>query len=102
MSASPNVLLSGRSEASMSARSCAGFLAVVGGLLAALGGGRGRLSIDAASSVRYEEVKDWPALPAGVQRCEAPGVDAAARGPVLPLHRPGRGLRPEAREPQFA
>src|SRR2546428_13930362 len=92
MSASPKVLLSGRLEASMSARSCAGFLAVVGGLLAALGGGRGRLSIDAASSVRYEEVKDWPALPAGVPPGAVPGGDGGADGQMFVVHVSGRGV----------
>jgi peptidylamidoglycolate lyase len=80
----------------MRARSVAGFAVVVAGLLIAFGGGRGRLHLDAASAVRYEEVKDWPKLPAGVQLGEVPGVDVDANGHVLIFHRPGRGFEPTA------
>ena len=80
----------------MSTKSVAGFAVVVAGLLIAFGGGRGRLHLDAASAVRYEEVKDWPKLPAGVQLGEVPGVDVDANGHVLIFHRPGRGFEPTA------
>jgi len=89
-------------EASVGARSCAGFLAVVGVLLVASGEGRSRLSIDAASPIRYEEVRDWPTLPAGVQLGEVPGVDVDANGHVFVFHRPGRGFEPDATEPLTA
>ena len=61
-------------------------------LLAALGGGSGRLPIAALSTVRYQEVKDWPRLPAGVQLGEAAGVAVDMNGHVFVFHRPGRGF----------
>jgi peptidylamidoglycolate lyase len=69
---------------------------IVACLMVASGGGPGRRHLDAASSVRYEEVKDWPKLPAGVQLGEVPGVDIDAKGHVLVFHRPGRGFEPGA------
>ena len=45
--------------------------------LVAYGGG---LHINAAAAVRYEEVKDWPKLPPGVQLGEVAGVDVDANG----------------------
>lgn len=68
------------------------------GLLCVLGGGVSHLDLDAASS-RYEEVKDWPKLPAGVQLGEVPGVDIDANGHVFVFHRPGRGFEPGATAP---
>jgi len=70
--------------------------AVVAGLLVAGGSAPGRLRVEAAPSVRYEEVKDWPKLPAGVQLGEVPGVDVDAKGHVFVFHRPGRGFEPGA------
>ena len=46
----------------------------------------------------YEEVKDWPRLPAGVQLGEVAGVDIDAHGHVFVFHRPGRGFEPGATE----
>ena len=80
----------------MIAKSVVGSAVVVAGLLLTFGGGRGRLHLDAASAVRYEEVKDWPKLPPGVQLGEVPGVDVDANGHVLIFHRPGRGFEPTA------
>src|SRR6266576_3918809 len=70
--------------------------AVMACLLAAPGRAPGRLRVEAAPSVRYEEVKDWPKLPAGVQLGEVPGVDVDAKGHVFVFHRPGRGFEPGA------
>src|SRR6266576_1035772 len=70
--------------------------AVMACLLAAPGRAPGRLRVEAAPSVRYEEVKDWPKLPAGVQLGEVPGVDVDAKGHVFVFHRPGRGFEPSA------
>jgi hypothetical protein len=50
----------------------------------------------ALAARRYEEVKDWPRLPAGVQLGEVPGVDIDAHGHVFVFHRPGRGFEPAA------
>jgi peptidylamidoglycolate lyase len=63
-------------------------------LLAACGGGliSSHLRLTAASIVRYEEVKDWPKLPAGVQLGEAAGVAVDMMGHVFVFHRPGRGF----------
>jgi peptidylamidoglycolate lyase len=55
----------------------------------------GRLQ-PAAASDRYEEVKDWPRLPPGVELGEVPGVDVDANGHVFVFHRPGRGFEPGA------
>jgi peptidylamidoglycolate lyase len=46
----------------------------------------------------YQEVKDWPRLPAGVQFGEVAGVDIDAHGHVFVFHRPGRGFEPGATE----
>jgi peptidylamidoglycolate lyase len=46
----------------------------------------------------YEEVKDWPKLPAGVQLGEASGVAIDSNGHVFVFHRPGRGFEPQATE----
>jgi len=70
--------------------------AVVACLLVAFGSLPGRLRVEAAPSVRYEEVKDWPKLPAGVHLGEVPGVDVDAKGHVFVFHRPGRGFEPGA------
>lgn len=51
-----------------------------------------------ASITKYEEVKDWPRLPAGVEMGEAAGVAVDADGHVLVFHRPGRGFDPTATE----
>jgi hypothetical protein len=48
------------------------FLVTAAGLLAVIGGGYGLATITAAPTVRYEEVADWPALPAGVQMGDVP------------------------------
>jgi peptidylamidoglycolate lyase len=63
-------------------------------LLAACGGGliSSHLRLTAASIVRYEEVKDWPKLPARVQLGEAAGVAVDMMGHVFVFHRPGRGF----------
>src|SRR5271166_4179249 len=46
----------------------------------------------AATVTRYEEVKDWPNLPPGVQLGETAGVAIDVNGHVLIFHRPGRGF----------
>ncbi len=62
-------------------------------LVAAMSGGHGLAAITAAQpTVRYEEVKDWPTLPAGVQMGEAAGVAVDTSGHVFVFHRPGRGF----------
>jgi peptidylamidoglycolate lyase len=53
---------------------------------------------DGARSSAYEEVKDWPRLPASVQLGEVAGVAADRRGHVFVFHRPGRGFEPGATE----
>jgi peptidylamidoglycolate lyase len=53
----------------------------------------------APSTVRYEEVRNWPALPGSVQMGEAAGVAVDANGHVLVFHRPGRGFDTTATEP---
>jgi peptidylamidoglycolate lyase len=65
--------------------------------LAAVGGDRPEART--AAQVRYEEVKTWPALPAGFQMGEAAGVAVDADGHVFVFHRPGRGFDPAATEP---
>src|SRR4030095_6404289 len=55
-------------------------------------------SVYGASSSGYQEVKDWPRLPAGVQLGEVAGVDVDHRGHVFVFHRPGRGFEPSATE----
>src|SRR3989441_6353889 len=52
----------------------------------------------AAHTVRYQEVKDWPRLPDGMQLGEVPGVDVDTQGHVFIFHRPGRGFEPTATE----
>ena len=74
------------------------FLPAVAGLLAVLSAGHGLAAIDSAPPVRYEEVKDWPQLPAGVQMGEAAGVAVDTRGHVFVFHRPGRGFDTAATE----
>jgi peptidylamidoglycolate lyase len=56
------------------------------------------LSGAAEQTVRYEEVKDWPRLPAGVKMGEAAGVAVDANGHVFVFHRPGRGFDTAATE----
>jgi peptidylamidoglycolate lyase len=46
----------------------------------------------------YEEVKDWPRLPAAVQLGEVSGVAIDRNGHVFVFHRPGRGFEPQATE----
>jgi peptidylamidoglycolate lyase len=46
----------------------------------------------------YEEVKDWPRLPAAVQLGEVSGVTLDNNGHVFVFHRPGRGFEPQATE----
>jgi peptidylamidoglycolate lyase len=53
-------------------------------------GGHG--TVAAAVVTRYEEVKGWPILPAGVQLGETAGVAVDVNGHVLIFHRPGRGF----------
>lgn len=52
----------------------------------------------ATATVRYEEVKNWPALPASGQMGEAAGVAVDNDGHVFVFHRPGRGFDPSATE----
>ncbi len=74
------------------------FLPAAAGLLALVSGGHGLAAVTAAPTVRYEEVKDWPRLPAGVQMGEAAGVAVDANGHVFVFHRPGRGFDTAATE----
>jgi len=46
----------------------------------------------------YEEVKDWPKLPANVRLGECAGVASDANGHIFIFHRPGRGFEPGATE----
>jgi peptidylamidoglycolate lyase len=55
-------------------------------------------SAEGAPGSGYQEVKDWPRLPAGVQLGEVAGVDVDAHGHVFVFHRPGRGFEPGATE----
>jgi len=48
------------------------------------------------AATRYQEVKDWPSLPASVQLGEVAGVAVDRNGHVLIFHRPGRGFTPDA------
>lgn len=48
--------------------------------------------------IAYEEVKDWPKLPPGVQLGEVPGAALDTNGHVFVFHRPGRGFEPQATE----
>ena len=65
-------------------------LAGVGLIVTLLAGGRA--GAVAATVTRYEEVKDWPSLPANVHLGEAAGVAVDSNGHVLIFHRPGRGF----------
>jgi DNA-binding beta-propeller fold protein YncE len=57
------------------------------------------LALGAATAAdRYEEVTDWPRLPAGVQLGECAGVAVDANGHVFVFHRPGRGFDTAATE----
>jgi peptidylamidoglycolate lyase len=60
--------------------------------LIAIGLGFSRLHVQASSTNRYQEVKDWPALPPGVELGEVAGVAVDMNGHVLIFHRPGRGF----------
>lgn len=72
-------------------------LAVVAGLVfAARRPGTAQATV--ASEVRYEEVKSWPRLPAGIEMGEAAGVAVDGNGHVFVFHRPGRGFDPAATE----
>ena len=51
-----------------------------------------RGAIAAGMVTRYEEVKGWPGLPAGVQLGETAGVAVDVNGHVFVFHRPGRGF----------
>lgn len=73
-------------------------LSAAAGLLAVMTGGHGLAAIAAPPALRYEEVKDWPKLPPGVQMGEAAGVAVDTRGHVFVFHRPGRGFDPAATE----
>jgi peptidylamidoglycolate lyase len=53
----------------------------------------------AATTIRYEEVKTWPDLPAHVQLGEAAGVAVDSHDHVFVFHRPGRGFDPSATDP---
>ena len=61
-------------------------------------GGHGLAALTAGPVVHYEEVKNWPALPPGVQMGEAAGVAVDLDGHVFVFHRPGRGFDPAATE----
>src|SRR5262245_43932581 len=65
--------------------SIAGFFSVVG-------------ATSAPPANSYEEVKDWPRLPATVQLGEVSGVAIDTNGHVFVFHRPGRGFDPQATE----
>lgn len=54
------------------------------------------LAASPATVTRYEEVKDWPKLPATVQLGEVAGVSVDSNGHVFIFHRPGRGFDPKA------
>jgi peptidylamidoglycolate lyase len=45
-----------------------------------------------STATRYEEVKNWPTLPAGVVLGETAGVAIDVNGHVMVFHRPGRGF----------
>jgi peptidylamidoglycolate lyase len=76
-------------------RVCVAFSVV---LVAAFGAGSHRLRVNAATTVLYEEVLNWPKLPAGVQLGEVAGVAVDVDGHVFVFHRPGRGFDPAATE----
>src|SRR5690242_1741912 len=56
------------------------------------------LAFAVSTAERYEEVKDWPKLPAGVELGEVAGVATDLNGHVLVFHRPGRGFDLNATE----
>ena len=68
---------------------------VFAGCLLAAAWTSGRLAVD-EPAVRYQEVTNWPKLPAGVELGEAAGVAVDMRGHVFVFHRPGRGFEPTA------
>jgi len=51
-----------------------------------------RNAVAATTVTKYEEVKDWPKLPPGVQLGETAGVAVDSNGHVFIFHRPGRGF----------
>ena len=73
-------------------------LAAAGLVVVASGRPQLGATITAPSTLRYEEVKDWPKLPPGVQMGEAAGVAVDTSGHVFVFHRPGRGFDPAATE----
>src|SRR5437763_8480492 len=73
-------------------------VAVLVGLIAAFGAASSLLRVNAASTVQYEEVQNWPKLPVGVQLGEVAGVAVDLNGHVFVFHRPGRGFDPAATE----
>src|SRR3954468_20777799 len=62
------------------------------GLALAIGFATAALQLQAAPATRYEEVKDWLKLPAGVELGEVSGVATDRSGHVFVFHRPGRGF----------
>ena len=78
------------------ARHGAAVLSVVVSLLGAMSVGPAMTT--RAATLRYEEVKTWPRLPAGVQMGEAAGVAIDTNGHVFVFHRPGRGFDTSATE----
>jgi hypothetical protein len=73
-------------------------LLLVASLVVALAAASGRAMPAGVASPRYEEVKSWPRLPAGVQMGEAAGVAVDQGGHVFVFHRPGRGFDTSATE----
>src|SRR5687768_8113854 len=67
-------------------------------LLAVMGSADGLPATTVAATVRYEEAKDWPKLPPGVEMGEAAGVAVDNSGHLFVFHRPGRGFDPAATE----
>jgi peptidylamidoglycolate lyase len=72
-------------ETVMPTKSAAALILVLGLLVAGL-------PLHAAPATQYEEVKDWPKLPAGVELGEVAGVAVDVSGHVFIFHRPGRGF----------
>ena len=68
------------------------------GLLITFCVGTARLNVTATAGNGYEEVKDWPKLPPGVQLGECAGVAVDINGHVMIFHRPGRGFDTAATE----
>jgi peptidylamidoglycolate lyase len=75
-----------------------GGLSVMALVLAASSSSLVHPTIIAAPTGRYEEVKDRPRLPVGVQLGECAGVAVDANGHVFVFHRPGRGFDTTATE----